>query len=115
IGFYRVVRTGVSPFGWSTNQALQGIVTIDFEVGSVASFSNFSLYGGITNSAGQLDPIQGLDFLTLTNGTLRATWDTRFMTNGTYKLVFGANLGDDNIPTIEGRAFTATLSNSIWF
>ncbi len=115
LGFYRVVRKGLSPYGWTTNQLLNGIATIVLELGNVATPADFSFYAGATNNGGQLDPIPGFDILAPTNGTLRAIWNTALATNGVYHLVFGAKFGNGNILTVEGRAFTVTVSNQICF
>ena len=114
IGFYRVVRTGVSPWGWPSNVVVSGQTVIQFELGTAKNSAAFGLYASITNG-GALLPIPGFDFDTITNGVLRAVWNTLMLTNGTYSLVFGASLDSDSSSAVEGRAYTVTVSNLIWF
>jgi hypothetical protein len=113
MGFYRVVRTGVSPWDWPSNVVVSGQTIVYFELGTKAA-AELGFYAAITNN-GALIPVPGFDFGNLSNGFVRATWNTALTTNGTYRLVFGATLEGDSSSAIEGRAYTVAVSNLIWF
>lgn len=114
MGFYRVVRTGISLWGISNGMTLAGNVRQPIEIGITATPVLASIYvSGDTTQAltvagmelSGFDPTGRLD-------NIEFLWNTPLASNGTYHIFVGAEVGTTT--TLPARKYSLSVSNSIW-
>jgi len=109
-GFYRVVRSGLHIIGLAQNSVIAGTVSMQFELGIDPPIDSLT---GLYVSGDQDASVNGLDVADSTSGFLQATWNTTCLSNGSYTLVPGVQLGA--YTEYDGTPVTVTISNLIRF
>lgn len=115
VGFYRVVRTGVSLFGVTSGQVFSGVVSLPIEIG-VASGNNVLTEVTLAPLSSQETEDKrpaGVELYVLNaaNRDPFLLWDTHRTTNGTYVLKAAVTLNGDNL--ITGVPVNVVVANQI--
>ena len=111
LGFYRVVRSGVTILGLTNNQTAKGTISFKVEIG-LPDYGTSS--GVIVTDADSGASIPGLAVSANSDG-YSFTWNTILTTNRLYHLKATAVTGDiAPFSEVDSATLAVTVSNSIW-
>jgi hypothetical protein len=114
MGFYRVVRTGISLWSITNGMVLANSVRVPVEIGIIQTQTLSSVFvSGDPTQAVTVTAIE-LDTFNPTNDVhaLSFVWNTQLTTNGLYNVFAGASVDLGALPS---RKYSLLVSNLIWF